>query len=428
MLIEFAVTNFRSIQEEARISLVANSANEHRETNLFSPQLAYGDSKLRLLRSTALFGANGAGKSNFLRALHTMREIVVSSTKKINLPLPFEPFLLDTKATTMPTTFEVTCIIAGVRYEYGFSVTAKAIHEEWLFACPLGRTQMWFERTRLDSGESSFQFGDKLLGAKEVWRNATRDNALFLSTAASLNSQQLAPLWYWFAESLRVTSRGWNSDFTLDYCTPDAKPQVLEFMRAADLAIDDVRVVDEEFSPEMLAPSLSLSDRQRYASELAGKKWRRARVGRHLAGDRSVEWDLEEESDGTKKLFALTGLWLDCLNRGLIIVIDELHEHMHPELIRFLVEKFHDPTLNKKGAQIIFSTHDTSILSQDLFRRDQIWFCERGKDLATKLYPLTDFRPRKSVENLERAYRSGRYGALPWIERSHYSNSGEHPS
>ena len=130
-----------------------------------------------------------------------------------------------------------------------------------------------------------------------------------------------------------------------------------------------------------------------------------------------MELDLEEESDGTQKILALAGPWLDALEKGKVIVIDELHENLHPALVRFLVEQFHDPKLNTKGAQLIFSTHDTSILNQEVFRRDQVWFCERDRNLATSLFPLTDFRPRKGRENLERAYLEGRYGAVPYVPR-----------
>ena len=98
------------------------------------------------------------------------------------------------------------------------------------------------------------------------------------------------------------------------------------------------------------------------------------------------------------------------------MVLDELHDQLHPALVRFLIELFHDPRRNDKGAQLIFSTHETSILNQDVFWRDQIWFCERNAEQATTLFPLTDFRPRKGVENLERSYLAGRYDAVPYLE------------
>lgn len=124
--------------------------------------------------------------------------------------------------------------------------------------------------------------------------------------------------------------------------------------------------------------------------------------------------DLEEESDGTQRFFKLIGPWLDSLENGNIIVIDELHNHMHPLMTKFLIELFHNTDLNTSNAQLIFTTHETSVLNQDIFRRDQIWFCEK-QNKATKLYPLSDFKPRKET-NLEDSYLSGRFGALPYFK------------
>jgi AAA15 family ATPase/GTPase len=130
----------------------------------------------------------------------------------------------------------------------------------------------------------------------------------------------------------------------------------------------------------------------------------------------AVDLDLRDESDGTQKMFAFAAPWLETLERGRVLVVDELHDNLHPALVQFLVTLFHSPATNPRGAQLVFTTHETSILNQDILRRDQIWFCERDERQATRLYPLTDFSPRKGLENLERAYLSGRYGALPYLK------------
>ena len=114
-----------------------------------------------------------------------------------------------------------------------------------------------------------------------------------------------------------------------------------------------------------------------------------------------------------QKIFELAVPWIDTFDNGHVIELDDLHQHLHPALVRFLVNRFHGPKANANGAQLFFSTHDTSILNQDIFRRDQIWFCERNSRQVTSVIPLTDFRPRRSVENLERSYLGGRYGAVP---------------
>ena len=149
--------------------------------------------------------------------------------------------------------------------------------------------------------------------------------------------------------------------------------------------------------------------------ELSGAKLVQVQVSHDTSRGEPTELDLDEESDGTQKMFALAAPWLDTLANGHVIVFDELHDNLHPALVRFLVDRFHDPEVSAKGAQLVFTTHDTSILNQDVFRRDQIWFCERNSRQETQVFPLTDFRPRRGVENLERSYLAGRYGALPYI-------------
>lgn len=417
MLIEFSVANFKSIKDEVRLSLVAGPGKEFRETHVVTPRLNEGVRSIPLLRSAAVYGANAAGKTNLLRALGTMRDMVARSNQDLG-GLPVTPFRFDPDCEALPTTFEAMCFAEGVRYQYGFSATRGAVAREWLYAWPRGRVQLWFERERAGNGGDRFKFGDRLSGDKEVWRRATRPDALFLSTAVSLNSSQLRPVFDWFTGSLHVAGvGGWDSMFSLKYCGDGRKGNLIEFLRTADLAISDLRVVEREFSPEALPDDMPPAVKEGIGKELAGAKVVNLRLRHDTKDGRPVELDLDEESDGTQKIFALAGPWLDTLENGHVIVFDELHDNLHPSLVRFLVERFHDPGVNAKGAQLVFSTHDTSILSQDVFRRDQIWFCERNARQETGLFPLTDFRPRKGIENLERSYLAGRYGAVPYFPR-----------
>ena len=349
-----------------------------------------------------------------------MKDIVEGSSGNIDARLPVEPFAFDEQSGSQPTTFEAVFLVDGVRYQYGFSATRDAIQEEWLFAWPLGRTQLWFERHPSGSSESSVKFGDKLSGDREVWRRATRRNALFLSTAASLNSAQLKPIWDWFSSNLQVAVFGWPPQFTLNYCKEKQNSFVVKFLNAADIAIDGVRVFEEKFSSEMLPDDMPSSVKKEILRDLAGSSILNAMINHIPRKGPASELDLEEESVGTQKMFALAGPWLDVLEQGRVIVIDELDNSLHPHLVRFLVERFHDPYANRAGAQLVFSTHNTTILNQDIFRRDQIWFCERNRNLATSLLPLAEFRPRKGHENLERAYLSGRYGAVPYPRPSEW--------
>lgn len=419
MLIELNVNNFRSIRDEAKLSLVANTGKELRSTHVIEPDMSSGAKSLPILRSAALYGPNAGGKSNLIRALATMQRIVMTSQQPLE-ELPVTPFKLDADPATKdkPSSFEVTILAEGVRYQYGFSATATTVHDEWLYAFPKNRAQTWFVRT-LDpaSNKHDYHFGDKLLGDKDVWRRATRANALLLSTAIQLNSQQLRPIFDWFAQRLRIAGmRGWNPTPSARWCQDQRKDRIVGFLQAADLAIADVRVTEEDFRAETVPQELPTHLRKFLEDELKDKRRLQMHTAHRIANGRSVELALEEESDGTQKMFSLAAPWLDSLDGGNVLIVDELHDNLHPALVRFLINLFHSCKTNARGAQLIFSTHDTSILSQDMFRRDQIWFCERDPSQSTRLYPLTDFSPRKNVENLERAYLSGRYGAVPILQ------------
>lgn len=414
MLIEFSVENYRSIKNEARLSMVAGPGKEHRDSNVMIPELKQGVRSMPLLRSAAIYGANAAGKSNLIRALYTMQQIVRQSGREIG-ELPVTPFRFSPESIDRPTTFELVGIVNRMRFQYGFSATADVVTEEWLYAWPRGRIQFWFERTtEPESGEAKCKFGNKLAGDKEVWRRATRPNALLLSTAITLNSEQLRPIFDWFSENLHVGGAGgWGGGFSAQWCEGNRKNEVVQFLRAADFAIDDLRMVKKEFTPDMLPRDMPADLKNQMKEDLSGTELVEIRLRHKMKHGQSVELDLVEESDGTQKIFELAAPWIDTLDNGHVIVLDELHEHLHPALVRFLVNRFHDSRVNTNGAQLIFSTHDTSILNQDVFRRDQIWFCERNSRQETSVFPLTDFRPRRGVENLERSYLGGRYGAVP---------------
>ena len=410
MLIEFSVANYKSIKEEARLSLLADRGREHRETNLIEPGLPAETRVGSLVRSVAIYGPNAAGKTNLLAAMGAMETMVLESGRGMDL-LPMDPFRFDPASEERPTTLEVMIVVDGVRYQYGFAATTTSVEQEWLYAWPNGRVQKWYERE-----DDKYRFRDSLTGDKEVWRRATRSDALFLSTAVGLNSVQLRPIFDWFAHRLHVAGiRGWSPEFSFECCEDERKAGIVEFLRSADLAIADLTITKEEFDSAILPNDMPTALRHQLRNDLAGSDIRTLKLTHQTSAGVAGDLDLGEESDGTQKMFALAGPWLDALETGCIIVLDELHDNLHPNLVRFLVDCFHDPIRNPKGAQLVFTTHETAILSQDVFRRDQVWFCERDEDLATTLFPLNDFRPRKGVVNLERAYLTGRYGALPFI-------------
>lgn len=417
MLIQFSVKNWRSIRDEQAISMVMAIGDEMLDTNTFK---SAAPGSLELLRSIAIYGPNAAGKSNLLKAMNTMKSIVVESASKRQRgdDLPIVPFLLDSETENVSTEFEVTFIAQGIRYQYGFSATRERIIEEWLLAYPVGRARKWFTRVwNEETNDYEWDTGASLLGQKQLWQDSTRQNALFLSTAVQLNSKQLQPIYDWFTKTLRLANvSGWSPSFTASLCQDaNQRVKVLEFLRAADLDILDVLIESEKISAKHLPDDMPEDVKTKVLSDLKDQEIFDIRTVHKSKQGKSISFDVEDESDGTKKLFAFAGPWLDALKHGYVLVIDELHDNLHPKMIQFLVSLFHNIKTNPNDAQLIFTTHETSILNQDVFRRDQIWFCEKDRDQSTKIYPLTDFSPRKGRENLEANYLAGRYGALPYV-------------
>ncbi len=413
MLIEMNVANFRSFLGQQTFSLISGKGKELHDSNTFAVN------GIELLRSAAVYGPNAGGKSNFLKALQTMRHIVLESAAKWQRgdKLPVVPFRLNAHSAKAPSEFEVSFIVDSVRYQYGFAATPERIYEEWLLAYPKKRPQRWFGRAWNEKEQSyDWDLGNNLVGEKQLWQKSTRDNALFLSTAVQLNSEQLQPIFDWFKIFLRMADMGgWDPTFSASLCEKNEKARVVDFLRAADLHIEDILVEKKPFDSMGLPEDMPKSLRVMIAEEMKDKQLLNIQTVHKDRDGSPVAFDLEEESDGTQKLFAFAGPWIDALAHGYILFIDELHDNLHPRLVQFLVQLFHNAEINPQNAQLVFTTHETSILNQDVFRRDQIWFCDKDDEQSTKLYPLTDFSPRKGRENLELAYLSGRYGALPFI-------------
>lgn len=422
MLVEFSVANFRSFLERQTLSLVASTGSELRTTNVV---LADAPKTPDLVRTAVLYGANAAGKSNVLLAMQVMWELVRNSAQ---LPpggqFNVAPFAFSPEASHEPSEFELVFVQDGVRYQYGFSLTRERICDEWLFAWPEGRQQRWFER-RWDpqTDKTSWHFGSSLTGQKKVWQDATRQNALFLSTAVQLNATGLLPPFNWFANRLKPVRpyARFAPDYSLRQCEADPAWQhrVAEYLAAADTGIADLRVqkhkMDTPPAPPKVddhlpAPAIEITLRRPEQYDVHF-------IHRTESGD-EAEIGYNDESGGTQKLFAMAAPWVDVLQNGYVLLIDELDTSLHPALLRRLVGMFHDPAINTHNAQLIFTTHDTNMLDGDLFRRDQVWFVEKGRDLQSHLYSLTDFSPRKQ-ENIQRGYLQGRYGALPFVGELH---------
>lgn len=412
MLIEFSFSNFRSFAQPASFSMVAESYKEHESSHVVSLNRP---NDFRLLKSAALYGANASGKSNFLKAADAAQRIVVTSANigQRGDKLPAEPFLFDQQSNTEPCQFDFIFINNGVRYQFGFSVDEERIHEEWCIAYPKGRPQNWYRR-KYDAKTSEYEWDIKtsLKGEKDLWKKSTRKNALFLSTAIQLNSEQLAPVYDWFANKLKVFTHVGpvGNSFTAGMCKKESS-KVVEFLSNAGIDFDEIRVTERK--PDLSDLPKSLPEGLREALEMELSK--EIRTVRRFEGF-EVEMDIDEESDGTKKMFSFAGPWLDTLENGYVLMMDELHSSLHPMLVSYLVKFFNSSSNNPNNAQLLFTTHETSILNSGELRRDQIWFVEKKSDGAgSELYSLSEFGIRKD-NNLEDKYLSGRFGGVPFIK------------
>ena len=418
MFIEFSVTNYRSFSGKQTLSLTRARGIELLDSNVFKTDTTAGE--MELLRSAAIYGPNAGGKTNLIMAVQTMKRIVLESAAQGQRgdTLPVKPFLLGKNAPDSPTEFEAVFIADRVRYQYGFAVTQERVLEEWLIAFPKGRPQHWYGRSWNEKKKKyDWEMGNSLLGKKQLWQESTRPNALFLSTAVQLNSTQLQPVYDWFKYSLRMVNvDGWSPQFTASLCEQDGqRKKILEFLKAADLGIQDIEVESEKLSAKHLPDDMPEELKGKLLEDMKDTRVYDIQTVHRSAEGKSIHFDFDEESDGTQKFFSLSGPFLDTLKNGYVLIIDELHDNFHPQMVKYLVNLFHDNKTNPNNAQLVFTTHETSILNQEVFRRDQIWFCEKDDHQATVLYPLTDFSPRKGRENLEAAYLSGRYGALPYL-------------
>lgn len=412
MLLEFRVGNYRSIRDEQVLSLVASTDVELAETHLMPTGLKSFPSAVR---SAVVYGPNASGKSTLLLALNYMRAVVAESAAVIQPGQTYnvQPFRLDHAFTKAPTTFEMTFLVDGVRHQYAFAMTPQRFVSESLVVYRTSKPTQWFSRRLMDDGEAyEYEFSSYLTGSRKLWQDSTRPNALFLSTAAQLNSELLSPVFRAIVDNIAYLPAGsvFDPDVTTSLLTTDeGRAAIRDFLAAADISISDVQAVARRGMHQRfvlhaggMAPG-SPEEREMFVP-----------VFQHVTPKGSATFELHEESDGTQRLYGLAAPVIDVLKRGRILVVDELDSSLHPLLVRRLISMFHDPSINKAGAQLIFSTHDTSLLDHTLFRRDQIWFTEKDSDQATRIYPLSDFSPRKR-EAWERGYLTGRYGAVPFF-------------
>ncbi len=423
MLIEFSVGNYRSFKEKVTFSMLAANLvakdKQLDENNVFTV-----DNNLQLLKSAAIYGANASGKSNVAKALNFMKWFMINSSKETQSTeeINVERFRLSTETETEPSFFELVFLLDGQRYRYGFEATPNKVVSEWLYYVPKLKETKLFER---ENNNISFSKTYKADGIKEK----TRHNALFLAVSAQFNVEIAEKILRWLTSNLRIL---FGDDITLDYTldclrNSENKDEIIQLIRKLDLGIngleiDDSDIIDDYSQNEFLGESnIMISNLTKLLKfyNLKGKKKSISTIHKKLDYDGneiSTEiFDLrEQESAGTQKLFALAGSIVDALKGGKVFIVDELDARLHPLISLAIVELFNSNETNPNNAQLIFMTHDTNLLSNKVFRRDQIWFAEKNKQGATDLYSLAEYKVRNDA-SFESDYIKGRYGAIPYI-------------
>jgi AAA15 family ATPase/GTPase len=410
MLIEFRVSNFRSLRDEQVLTFEADPANIAED-----PRLRVISCHQRpILPAAVIFGSNASGKSNMLAALAFMQHVIFNSQQPWfgAEGFPRSAFAWSSKSKD-PSLFEIVFESNGKKYQYGFVVDDRSVLEEWLYGWQEGQRQPVFLRDRCQ-----LQCDNNLITPDLVNDCPLLGSSLWISCTRGLPVPELHSVYQWFEHlfAINVDLRLANlqgletlqssSAADASFAFPDPGTRLwqlcMDFLRSSDLGILDIKKVVE---PSKENP-----------------KGEQCRVDHYLIRHTEEEdsWlDLEQESEGTKNLIRMAAPIIKGIECGGMVVIDELNSSLHPLLGHAIVDLFNRPQSNPQGAQVLFTTHDTRLLGnfweQPLLRRDQIWLAEKSRSGASTIYPLTDYQQQDS-ENIERGYLQGRYGGIPFCK------------
>lgn len=423
MFWQFTVKNYKTFKDEATLSLVASNYDKKtlEAENIYSDEVF----NKRILKSAVVYGANASGKSTLVNAIAFMRFFVLRSAgRQQGDSIEVDPFRLNVTTENEPSEFEVIFSFDHILYRYGFEATQEEVISEWLYYKPKTKEVELFYRDgdQIDFHESLFSKG-KMVATQGL----VRKNALLVSVSAQFNEEQAITVINWF-RNLRVISNVreyFSQRFTINRTkTPADKQKIITLLKDADFGIQDIEIemMNEDNIPSHYPPNL----RNKLIAEIKEGNLERVndillshrKYGRDNEFVHNVPFSLEkDESSGTQKYFNLLGPILDVLENGQVLIVDELDAQLHPNLLCRIISLFHSTEMNHNNAQLIFNTHDTNLLDSGLFRRDQIWFTDKDKYGAAKLYSLADFSSEEVRKNeaFEKNYIKGKYGAVPYF-------------
>lgn len=414
MICEFSVRNFRSIKSLQTLSIEASPLKSQDENTDQNSIVKLGDSVL-LLRTCGIYGANGSGKSNLIKALQAMQRFVGESMKdEFAVRKAYNPFLLDETSENEPVFFQAVFLSQGVRYRYGFELHANRVKSEWLFATLAKKEVMLFTRD-----QDNISFSNKWFQEGKKLDLKTSSTNLFVNVAGSYNGHHAKQVRAFFTHQLLVSCGDSDSTlrgFSVGFMQHEAsRKKIIDFLNLADFGLSDIRLkqvhlVDDSGTnignimkeSQFIDPRLVVTEREVYDQE--GK----------IVMHRPMLMD-ENESAGTIKMFNYSGAVLNALEKGTVVVLDEFDSRIHPMLSRRMIEMFNSSQINQKGAQLIFVTHDTNLLDSKLLRRDQIYFAEKNQRHETQFYSLADFKGVRNDASYGKDYIRGKYGAIPFL-------------
>lgn len=413
MIIDFTVENFLSFRDLQTLSFVAEPPySTHSDHLLETP---FKD--LKLLKTIVIYGANASGKSNFLTALHRLKELVLSSAKNTpNENFKIMPFLLDSQKKQEPTLFEINFFCENVKYNYSIILDSDQVYSEHLSFYPKKYKKNIFTRDLTEAGDYIYNFGEDLK-PKRIYEDIslkTANNVLFLSKAVQENSKFLKPIYDWFDTTLSQESSLEDTAKLLD-SNEEYKTTFLNFLSSQDINIVDVNVDKSSVAEKILSTEKDVPPevREQLIKNFKDKFFYEIKTYHEDDEKNLVQFDFELESRGTHKLFAISHLLLTRSNEQTkTFYVDELSSALHPLLVRNFLKTFQKNTNN----QLVCVTHDTHLINQDCLRKDQIYFVEKDSDQSSSIYSLLEFTPRNDRENWELRYLSGRYGATPFLK------------
>lgn len=404
MLIQFSARNFKSFKDSFTLDLFTN------KEETVCPIYEQGSNKI--YPSAVFYGANGSGKSNVLKAFTMMRRLVLNEDKIIQSTdeLPMNRFRLSSETEDDTTAFDITFFSNGKKYKYGFEYDEKCVYSEYLYVYETNRPTIVFEYDVDDNnGEIKITKYDDLKTVKHL------KNSLFIVEADRNDNEEAKTVLNWF-KSARYVEYASRHSLTPSYWDNLSKPVVKtifqKFISDADIGIKDIF----QDSHKVKASDVMMGVPKGAILEEVSVKTLHSKFNSENEYLKDEKFNLfEDESLGTQKYFYVIGPVIDSLRKGTVLFLDELDASLHPILTQKILSLFNNRDSNPKGAQLIFTSQDTNLLSQDLFDKEQIWFVEKDKYGSSHIASLSEYKNVRKEHKIERNYIMGKYGAIPYL-------------